>query len=176
MPGYLKKPGIFSSLFHVTRKQLRSAMSEAAKPAELADYPVVLTLPIRWGDQDAFGHVNNVVHIGWFESARIVYLEQSGLEHLMSNEGLGPILASITCHYKRQLSYPDTVHIGARVSRLGNSSMTMEHAVYSESQGVIVADGDSVVVVFDYEKQKPRRIPAHIREAVETLEGHSFDS
>lgn len=151
-------------------------MSDTEKPAELADYPVVLTLPIRWGDQDAFGHVNNTVHIGWFESARIVYLEQSGLEHLMNEEGLGPILASISCHYKRQLGYPDTVQIGARVSRVGNSSMTMEHAVYSENLGVIAAQGDSVVVVFDYQKQKPQRVPPHIRQAIETLEGRSLSS
>lgn len=140
------------------------------KPAELADYPVVIQLPIQWGDQDAFGHVNNTVPIRWFESARIAYLEQSGMEHLMSGHGLGPILASITCHYRRQLLYPDQVLVGARISNIGRSSMTMDHAVYSEHQRQIAADGTSTVVMFDYESQKPRRMPDDIRAAVEKIE------
>lgn len=140
------------------------------KPPELAEYPVVIKLPIQWGDQDAFGHVNNTVPIRWFESARIAYLEHSGLEHLMTGHGLGPILASITCHYRRQLLYPDTVLVAARVSRLGRSSMTMDHAVYSEGQKQLAADGTSTVVVFDYDAQKPRRMPEDLRAAVEKLE------
>jgi len=151
-------------------------MSKIIKPAELADFPCVLTLPVRWGEQDAFGHVNNTIHIGWYESARIVYLEESGLGDLMHKGGLGPILASITCQYKRQLKYPDTVHIGARITRLGNSSMTMEHAVYSESLSAVAALGDSVVVMFDYQAQKPRRIPQNVRQTLEAFEGRTFSS
>ncbi|MBC8876759.1 MAG: acyl-CoA thioesterase, partial [Planctomycetes bacterium] len=56
----------------------------------LADYPSVVTLPVQWGDQDAFGHVNNTVPLRWFETSRIAYLEQSGLGYMMSGAGLGP--------------------------------------------------------------------------------------
>jgi acyl-CoA thioester hydrolase len=140
------------------------------KPAALADYPVAIRLPIQWGDQDAFGHVNNTVAIGWFESARVAYLDAGGLDHLMSRGGLGPILASITCHYRKQLGYPDIVHIGASVSRLGGSSLTMRHAVYSERLDAIAADGESVIVVFNYDTQRPVRIPPEIRASMEQLE------
>ncbi|MBC7852346.1 MAG: acyl-CoA thioesterase, partial [Pirellulaceae bacterium] len=86
-------------------------------PDLLKDYPIILTLPILWGDQDAFGHVNNVVYFRWCESARVTYLNDTGLQALMSQANLGPILASIKCDYLRQLNYPDTVRIGARVTR-----------------------------------------------------------
>ncbi len=79
----------------------------------LAGYPVVITLPVLWGDQDAFQHVNNTVYLRWFESARIVYGERVGLTALMKDQNIGPILASITCHYRRPITYPDVVLIGA---------------------------------------------------------------
>src|SRR5688572_13970864 len=103
-----------------------------SKPPELHEYPVVITLPVQWGDQDKFGHVNNTIPFRWFESARIAYLEQSDLGHLMDTNGLGPILAAIGCNYRRQLHYPDTVHVGARVNSIGRTSMVMGHAAFSE--------------------------------------------
>ena len=141
----------------------------------LSQYPVVVTLPLQWGDQDAFGHVNNTVPIRWFESARIAYLEQSDTSHMMQAGGIGPILAAVTCNYRRQLHYPDRVSIGARVTRLGRSSMIMEHAVYSEKLNAIAADGTSTVVVFDYAANRPTRIPDEIRKGFESLEGKSFE-
>jgi acyl-CoA thioester hydrolase len=149
-------------------------MPESIKPAALAEYPVVVAIPIQWGDQDAFGHVNNTVPIRWFESARVAYLEQGGLGHMMSNDGLGPILAAISCQYRKQLNYPDTVHVGARVTKLGKSSMTIGHAVYSEALGAIAVEGESVIVVFDYPANRPRRVPDDMRSQIEKLEGKSF--
>jgi acyl-CoA thioester hydrolase len=150
-------------------------MPESIKPAALAEYPVVVVIPVQWGDQDAFGHVNNTVPIRWFESARVAYLEQGGLGHMMSNDGLGPILAAISCQYRKQLNYPDTVHVGARVTKLGKSSMTIGHAVYSEALGAIAAEGESVIVVFDYPANRPRRVPDDMRAQIEKLEGKSFE-
>ena len=145
------------------------------KPTALAEFPVSIRLPIQWGDQDAFGHVNNTVAIRWFESARVAYLDAGGLDHLMSRGGLGPILASISCQYRKQLGYPDIVHVGARVSRLGRSSLTMHHAVFSEKLQAIAVEGDSAVVVFNYDTQRPVRIPDEVRAAMERLEGKLLD-
>ena len=140
----------------------------------LSEFPVVVTLPLQWGDQDAFGHVNNTVPIRWFESARVAYLEQSVMSQMMQAGGLGPILASVTCNYRRQLHYPDRVSIGARIAKIGRSSMIMEHVVYSEKLDAVAADGTSTVVVFDYETNRPTRIPDEIRKAFESLEGRTF--
>jgi acyl-CoA thioester hydrolase len=137
----------------------------------LSEYPVVITLPLQWGDQDAFGHVNNTVPIRWFESARVAYLEQSVMSQMMQAGGIGPILASVTCNYRRQLHYPDRVSIGSRISKIGRSSFIMEHAVYSEKLDAIAVDGTSTVVVFDYQANRPTRVPDEIRKAFELLEG-----
>ena len=139
--------------------------------AELRDFPVVIELPVQWGDQDMFGHVNNTVYFRWFESARIAYLERLGLAHRVSSNNLGPILAAIGCNYRKQIKYPDTVQIGARVARLGRTSITMEHHLWSQANAAIGADGQSTVVVFDYVANKPRAIPDEMRKVIEELEG-----
>ena len=144
-------------------------MSESHPPA-LADYPVVITLPVQWGDQDPFGHVNNVVYFRWYESARIAYFEQSGIHALLAQEQLGPILARITCDYLRQLNFPDTIQVGARVTRLGTKSFTIEHALYSQAQDAIVAKSDSVVVVFHYRQNASCPIPPEVRAQIERFE------
>lgn len=140
----------------------------------LADFPVSTKLPLQWGDQDAFGHVNNTVPIRWFESARIAYIEQSNMNEMMESGGIGPILASVTCNYRRQLYYPDRVTIGARLAKVGRSSMVLDHIVYSEKLDAIAADGSSTIVVFDYDANRPTRIPDSIREAFSKLEGRKI--
>ncbi|MCH2183930.1 MAG: acyl-CoA thioesterase [Mariniblastus sp.] len=145
------------------------------KPEQLADYPVVVELPIQWGDQDAFGHVNNIVAFRWFESSRIAYIEQSQVGNFMDRSGLGPILASVTCNYRRQLHYPDTVSIGSRVTKIGRTSMTIDHAVYSEKLQMITTDGVSTIVIFDYQANRPVRVPDELREDCALREGRSFD-
>ena len=141
-------------------------------------FHVWITLPILWGDQDSFGHVNNTIYLRWFESARIEYGHRAGLSQTNPQSGsgpaVGPILAAISCNYRRQLKYPDTVHIGARITRIGNSSLKMEHRVISQLLGAVAADGDSTLVVFDYAAQKPVAVPAPVRAAVEKLEGTPF--
>ena len=146
-------------------------MSEHNAPAELARHPVVVALPLQWGDQDAFGHVNGVVYFRWFETARVEYLNQCGLSHLMTDDGLGPILAAIKCDYRRQLKYPDTILVSASISEIGKSSMKMRHLIYSQGQQAIMAEGESTVVMFDYARQRPTRVPDDVRQRIERMEG-----
>jgi len=146
----------------------------ASSADPLAGFPVVLSLAVQWGDQDAFQHVNNTVYFRWCESARIAYIERIGLTDLMARERIGPILASITCNYRRPLTYPDTVRVGARITRLGRSSMTMEHRVTSDAADNVAADAESTLVVFDYARQAPHPIPDAVRAAIAALEGRSF--
>ncbi len=148
---------------------------EVAK--ELADFPVVLRWPVQWGDQDAFGHVNNTVYFRWFESSRISYGDALGLAAERSEQlEIGPILAHIGCNFRRQVKYPDHVQIGARVTRLGRSSFTMIHSLYSEAQGAIAAEGDSTIVVFNYRLQRPCAIPEDLRKKMAKLEGGSISA
>ena len=146
----------------------------SAAPDVLTGFSTVIVLPVQWGDQDAFLHVNNTVYLRWCESARIAYLERIGLSAMMEREQVGPILAAISCNYRRPVTYPDTVRCGARITRLGRSSLTMEHVVYSEAQQAVAADAQSTLVVFDYKSQASRPIPDEIRQAIERTEGRSL--
>lgn len=139
-------------------------------PTELAAHPFAISLPVQWGDQDAFGHVNNVVYFRWMESARIAYFAALELGNIMTNQGVGPILASIQCDYRRQLLYPDTIQISASIPKIGRTSLNMQHRVYSMQQQTIVAEGDSTIVMFDYAAQKPTPVPDAIRRKIEALE------
>jgi acyl-CoA thioester hydrolase len=124
---------------------------------------------VQWGEQDAFGHVNNAIPLRWFETSRVALLEQSGLGHLMAGEGLGPIVASITCNYRRQVVFPDTVHVATKVGEIHRASLILTHAVYSEAQQAVTTDGHTVIVFFDYQAQRPRRVPDDVREKLLTL-------
>lgn len=135
----------------------------------------MISLPVLWGDQDAFGHVNNVVPIRWFESARIAYLERQEISAIMEQEKVGPILAAISCNYRRQMTYPDTVWIGARITRLGRSSITMVHQVWSERRQAISADGESTIVIFDYAAQRSVRMSDALRRAIVQVEGRPVE-
>jgi len=133
----------------------------------LKGFHTITTLPVQWGDQDAFGHVNNVIYFRWFESARIDLLNACPSNVTMAGEGLGPILASIQCDYKKQLRFPDVISIGSRVTRIGRSSVDLGHSIISHQQGQVIAEGRCVIVVFDYTNQRVTRIPDDLRAAFE---------
>ncbi|MDA1231067.1 MAG: thioesterase family protein [Planctomycetota bacterium] len=135
--------------------------------AKLTGYRTITCLPVQWGDQDAFGHVNNVVYFRWFESARIDLFNDCHSAVTMSGSGLGPILASIKCDYRRQLRFPDTVYVGSKITRVGRSSADISHAIVSTQQVEVVAEGVSVIVVFNYTAQRVTRIPDDLRQQFE---------
>jgi len=137
----------------------------------LADFPVVIALPLLWGDEDAYGHVNNIVYLRWAETARVDYLCRVGLWPSLPPQGVGPILASIACDYRLPLTYPDTVYVGARVIRIGNSSVQMEHRVVSRNANAVAAELHSTLVVLDYRLNQAVRVPEEVRQAIAKLEG-----
>lgn len=142
--------------------------------ALLADYRVTIEAPLHWGDQDALGHVNHVRYFRWYETARIVYAEKVGLMELHRERNIGPILATVANDYRRQLTFPDTVHVGVRVTRIGVSSIGLEHRIVSRAQKALAAEGTSTLVVFDYNLQRPTRVPDSLRRSIGALEGREF--
>jgi acyl-CoA thioester hydrolase len=150
-------------------------MINPAHPQELAAHPISISLPVQWGDQDAFGHVNNVVYFRWMESARIEYFRLGELA-AASNQGAGPILASIKCDFRRQLVHPDTVLVSASIASIGRTSMKMVHLIYSTAQQAVAAEGESVIVMFDYQAQRPILVADNIRVKIGTIEGRGGQS
>ena len=137
------------------------------------EFPVTLTLPVLWGNQDLFGHVNNTVHLRWFECARVAYWER-GMRSVMKSNDLGPILVNVTCNYRKQIRFPDNITVGGRVTRVGGSSLTMEHAIFSEELNAVAADGHSIVALFNYKKQRTERITDEILAVMSETEGRDI--
>ena len=136
----------------------------------LQDFPVTIELPVQWGDQDTLGHVNNVVFFRWWESSRIAYAEKIDLLGADRSGRFGTVLASMTCDFRKQLVYPDTVLIGARIGRVGRSSLHIEHRLVSRRLNAVAAEAVSVMVSFDFEQQRSCPINADIKVAMRHLE------
>ncbi len=141
----------------------------------LAGFPILTEITILWGDEDAFHHVNNVAYLRWCETARVEYFRRIGVFPQAQPHGIGPILASLTCHYRRPLNYPGTVVIGSRVTAIGNTSFRMAHSIVSRATGEIAAEVDSTIVTLDYSAGKPVRVPEDVRQVIAQLEGRTFD-
>lgn len=119
--------------------------SDIPHPEALAHYPIIHYQPIHWGEMDAFNHLNNVVYYRYSESARIGYLEALK----MFDGSMVTVLAQSSCQYLRPVTYPDTLLLGVRCQRLGNTSIVMEYSYYSTAQNAIVATAEAVVVRLD---------------------------
>jgi acyl-CoA thioester hydrolase len=136
----------------------------------LINYPVVIEIPVAWGDMDAFQHVNNIVYFRYFESARIAYFEKLTFNDLMIKTGIGPILANTHCKFKIPLTYPDTVSVGAKVDVIENDRFLMKYSVVSHKHKNIAALGEGMLVSFNYHENKKAPIPDEIRKRIINLE------
>lgn len=136
----------------------------------LAGFPVIVRLPVQWGEMDAYGHVNNTVFFRYFESARLAYLERCGFTDSYDEDRIGAILHSTSCRFRTALFYPDTVSVGARAEEVADDRFTMRYLVVSENQGGAAAEGEGVVVSFDYAQRRIAPIPGAVREAIERIE------
>ena len=133
---------------------------------ELSAFPVITELRLSWGQMDAFQHVNNIVYFRYFEHVRLDYFARISFGGMMNEEGLGPILASVNCNFRFPLTFPDTVFVGTRVTRLGQHSFTMAYALFSQRFQRLAADGDSVIVSYDYRAERKAPLPEAWRAAI----------
>ena len=135
-----------------------------------AGFPVRVHDNVRWGDMDAFGHVNNTVYFRYFECARIAYFERIGFGGRLEDLRIGPIVAATDCRFRLPLTYPDRVVTAARVVDVGEDRFTMEYRVISERHGRLAAEGSARVVAFDYEAGRKATLPDEIRAAIAAIE------
>ena len=131
-------------------------------------FPLTIPIPVQWSDMDALGHVNNARFFTWFESARIALFQRVGVP-TSGPSATGPILATTSCDFLRPVVYPATVRVGARVSRIGETSITMEYEVTDDALGHVYARGTSVAVIVDYSTMAKVRVPDDVRAAVAAL-------
>jgi acyl-CoA thioester hydrolase len=132
------------------------------------EFKVLRPMQTRWMDNDHYGHVNNVAYYSYFDSAVNGYLmEATGLDtRVLPAIGL---VAETSCRYFTELSFPDSLHIGLRVEKLGNTSVIYQLAVFRNDEIEPAAVGRFVHVYVDTRTRRPVTIPEVIRAALAKL-------
>ena len=124
-----------------------------------------MTIPIRWGDMDAMGHINNTVYFRYMETARIDWFTSMGFVANRAGEGL--VIVNAFCNFIRQFEYPGDILIKTYVSNAGRTSFdswcTMER---TDQPGVICATGGATTVWVDFPNQKSAPLPDWLRQVV----------
>jgi acyl-CoA thioester hydrolase len=136
----------------------------------LKDYSVVIETPVAWGEMDAFQHVNNIIYFRYFESVRMAYFGRLNMTEFMERTGVGPILAETRCRFKIPLTYPDTVSVGARITQMQEDRYVMEYRVVSHNHKRAAAEGEGVIVAYDYRAKKKTTIPDEMKLRIAEIE------
>lgn len=138
----------------------------------LASAAVVIEIPVAWGEMDALGHVNNAVYFRYLESARVEFIRRLGWKapeqgsgHLGSG-GVGFILQSVQCRFRRPVFYPDTLSVTCHVADMGQDRFTLRHEIVSQAQGEVVALGEGTVVTYDYAVKTKVPVPQTLRDII----------
>ncbi len=139
---------------------------------DLILYPVQLEIPVQWGDMDAFQHVNNLVYLRWFESARIAYMMALGHDiSANDNRQPGVILSWQDCKYIYPVNFPDEVIVGIKVSGIQLDRFHLQCKIFSKRHKRLVAIANGTMVTYDYQNQEKMQVPKKIQEAILRLEG-----
>ncbi|MBC7503317.1 MAG: acyl-CoA thioesterase [Herminiimonas sp.] len=118
-------------------------------------------MPIRWGDMDAMGHVNNTVYFRYFEQARIEWLSSLGFGP--DADGEGPVIVNAHCTFLKQLKFPGDIEVRTYIGKIGRSSFeTVHEVVRTDDPGIIWAEGGAKVVWVNYAREKSVPLAEHI--------------
>ncbi len=132
---------------------------------------IVETFPVHWGEMDALGHVNHARFFTWFETARIALLAKIGVL-AAGPSTMGPILANISCDYRKPVVFPATVSIGVGITAIGRTSITMGYSVWVDNAEAPYATATSVIVLVDYSTLAKVAVPDLVREKIAALDNH----
>jgi acyl-CoA thioester hydrolase len=142
--------------------------TETTETPKRSDFTHVLTIQTRWGDNDIYGHVNNVVFYSWFDTVINRYLIASGALDPAKSEVIGLCVES-KCQYFRPAAYPEDVEAGLRVGKLGRSSVRYEVGIFRVGESEPLAFGHFVHVFVDRQERRSTAMPPLLRGALERL-------
>lgn len=148
----------------------RSGHAGRPSPTTRADYKAFRHVTTRWGDNDVYGHINNVVYYSWFDSAVNSILIDQGVLSIEASPVIG-LVVETGCHYFSPLSYPQPVDVGVKVAHLGTSSVRYAVGIFAgDHTGTCAAHGHFVHVYVDRETRRPVPLPPSLRHVLETLQ------
>jgi len=123
-------------------------------------------IPIRWGDMDAMGHVNNTVYFRYMEQARIGWFDAL-VPEAAAWKYTGIVIVNASCHYMRPITYPGTVEVRLLVGRIGGSSVATFYELRVDADPEPYASGEAMVVFISMATQRPTRIADEMRARLE---------
>jgi acyl-CoA thioester hydrolase len=118
-------------------------------------------IPIRWGDMDAYGHVNNTIYFRFMEQNRVEYLEQQGYK--VMPEGTAPVIINASCTFLVPLTYPGVVEIHMFCGQPGRSSIPTHYEIRLQGDDTLYASGESKIVWMEVASGKSVAIPDKLR-------------
>jgi acyl-CoA thioester hydrolase len=147
---------------------MNAPSSPRTPPPERARYPYLSAITTRWGDNDAYGHVNNVIYYAWFDTVVNRYLIEHGVLDITGSAAIG-LVVETSCRYFSSIAYPDAVTAGLRVTKLGNASVTYEIGVFRADATIASACGHFTHVYVDRESRRPVPVPDAVRSILKPL-------
>jgi acyl-CoA thioester hydrolase len=143
-------------------------MSERPTPDPRTAYRHFREISTRWADNDLYGHVNNAVYYQYFDTAVNRYLLDSGAIALEGGPVIG-VVVETHCNFFSSAAYPDTIHVGLRVTRLGSTSVRYEIGIFRNDEPRASAQGHFVHVYVDRASRRPVPLPDHLKAALNPL-------
>lgn len=137
-------------------------------------FPVHTEIKVQWGDMDAAGHVNNLVYLRWFETARVDYFARLGQDVVMNDDKPGFILAKQDIKYIFPLTYPDRIVASVRIETIQSDRFSMYCQIYSQRHQCLAAVMNGVIVTYDYRDHKKALIPPTMLQSIKVLEGREI--
>ena len=131
-------------------------------------YKVWREIGTRWADNDAYGHVNNVVYYGWFDTAVNAWLIEGGLLDIHAGDPIG-LVVETGCRYASPLEFPQNIEVGLAVATLGRSSVTYHLGVFAAGAEEAAAEGLFTHVYVDRASRRPADMPPAWRERLRSI-------
>jgi acyl-CoA thioester hydrolase len=137
-------------------------------PHSRSSYRHFQEITTRWADNDAYGHVNNVVYYSWFDTIVNTLLIRQGALDVERSPVIGLVIES-HCHYFAPLAFPQIIEAGLRVATIGNASVRYDIALFASGESIAAAQGYLVHVMVDRATRQSTPIPAPMRILLQNL-------
>ena len=134
-----------------------------------SDYQHFHAITTRWMDNDAYGHVNNVVYYSWFDTVVNQFLIANGVLDIEQSPVIG-LVVETHCNYFSPVAFPDQITAGLRVTKLGNASVRYEVGIFRNDEERAAACGHLVHVYVGRESRRPAGVPDAMRRLLQTVQ------
>ncbi|MDB5511991.1 MAG: thioesterase [Enterovirga sp.] len=142
----------------------------AERPARLdrAAFRIFRPIPTRWMDNDAYGHVNNVVYYSYFDTVVNAHLIEAGVLDPSTSQNTG-LVVETSCTYFESIAFPETVEAGLAVTAVGRSSVTYRVAIFKAGRDLAAAQGRFTHVYVERSSGRSVAIPEAVRAVLDPL-------